>query len=157
MPERPPGAVNWTLETRCSASPFCRSIAKFVKLPAWTFVDPATIEGANGSGEEGHGLPSGPLLIAKAALVRKSARNGVLHGVKSAFVPYPPHAVGVSSAARVPPLNDSLKFENGRSGVPEKVVVRRPVASSRRTSPTSLTLTPSPDAATSRRRFGGFD
>jgi hypothetical protein len=95
--------------------------------------------------------------MAKPAFVRKSATNGVLHGVKSAFVVYTPHAVGVSSAARAPPLNDSLKLVKGRSGVPEKVVVRRPVVSSRRTSPTSLTLTPSPDAATSSRRLGGFD
>ena len=45
-----------------------------------------------------------------------SAPNGVVHGVKSAFVVYVPHAVGVASAACAPPLKDSLKLVNGSAG-----------------------------------------
>ena len=125
--------------------------------PAWSVVAPAVSDGLNGSGEDGHGLPPGPLVIAKLFSSSTSETSGALHGVKSAVDAYTPHAAGVASAAWAPPLNDSLKSVNGSSGVPSNVVVNWPVASSRCTFPTSLRFTPSAEAATSSFRFGGLD
>ena len=106
--------------------------------PAWSVVAPAIIAGVNGSGDGARRCRPGRCSIAKL-LDGAAASLGALHGVKSAFVVYVPHAVGVASAACAPPLKDSLKSVNGSCGVFSNVVVSWPVVSFRCTSPTSFT------------------
>ena len=112
---------------RCCPSPRCNSKLKFVNPPAWSVVEPADSDGANGNGLGGHAPPPGPSVNENSLVGNASPTNGLLHAVKSAEKPCPgpyvPHWVGVSSAACAPPENASLKSVNGSSGVPWNVVV----------------------------------
>src|ERR1700722_1497230 len=141
----------------------------FVNPPAWSVVEPATSDGANGNGFDGHGEPSGPSVSESLELGKASAINGLFHGVKSDAVLYVPHCAGVSSAAWAPPLKDNLKSLTGNSGMFATFVISCPAAwqvvpsivspefSQSSVFSTSLMFTPSAENAASSFRCGGSD
>ncbi len=117
------------------------SIAKLMKLPAPSLLDPAVSVGVNGGGLA-HGPPPGPAAISMLLVSNASPTAGVTHGVTSELAVYTPHAGGVTSAPCAPPFKETRRSLNGSSGAWGSESVTWPVTGFRASSPSIFRYTP---------------
>src|SRR5487761_2238243 len=135
----PSGSFVVMPERICSPSARVNSRVRFVLAPACRLDGVADPAGANVAGAAQ--APPDPLASTVKELdgVDAAAPD---QGARIDVVAAAPQASGFAKRAPAPVLKLSLRSENGTCGLPEKVLVSRPVTGSAVTVPVSLTATP---------------